>query len=535
MAMGERRAWLVTAVLGVLVCVGAWFRCADLGATGFSEDEVNKVIAVREYRLGNLSANAEHPMLMKTAMLASTLASERWNAIATPRGWSTVTPEGALRLPNALVGALTIVPLFLLARTFFGETTGLLAAALFALNPTASGINRIGKEDSFFLFFFVLAVWLYERARVAHGRTETASTTRAWYAGAGTAFGLMFASKYFPHYLGMWGVFLLAAAPSETAGGGARRGRLVAPFWFYAAMGAGFVVGNVGVLLPGTWRYLLMYVTGGTITHHGSYFAGRVYMNMLDSTPGGVPWRFYLVFIATKTPLPVLAATAVGLLELVRRRHDRGAVFCRVVLVFVLLPMSLAAAKFGRYMLPPLLVLDMVAALGATQVLALIREHLVPVSMRRFAAALMTIVFVGAPFVAQAQFQPHPALYQNVLGARMSTPGATFPNDELYDAGIREAVAFVVAHARPGAAIVSDAPGVVGEYVLRSPRRDLQVWSLSMRGIPRPPTDAWVIAQDSHSCFESLQMVEQLRRAATPAFTYRVRGTTAVQVFRMPW
>src|SRR6476646_9323115 len=44
------------------------FRLSALAAYGLSEDEINKLHAVEEYRAGRFTANAEHPMLMKVAM-----------------------------------------------------------------------------------------------------------------------------------------------------------------------------------------------------------------------------------------------------------------------------------------------------------------------------------------------------------------------------------------------------------------------------------------------------------------------------------
>ena len=58
-------------VLALLIVVGVGFRASHLGAIGFAEDEVNKVEAVRAYARGDITANGEHPMLMKALMFAS--------------------------------------------------------------------------------------------------------------------------------------------------------------------------------------------------------------------------------------------------------------------------------------------------------------------------------------------------------------------------------------------------------------------------------------------------------------------------------
>ena len=511
--------------VAALVLIAAAFRCYDLGASGFSEDEVNKVNEVRAYERLDFSANAEHPMMMKVAMLASTAGGRAWNRTADARGWPQVSPEAALRLPNALAGAATVIPLFLLARSFFGPAAALWTSCFFALDVNATGINRIGKEDSLLLLFLLLGAWCYEQARARQLRGGTSPDR--WYVASGAAFGLMLASKYMPYYLGLWAVFGLAAQDGRSWQHASR--------WFYAAMLVAFLLANPAVLLPATWRYVAAYAGGATITHHGMFYSGRVYPNTVDTTPWGLPWSYYLRYLVTKIPTPLLAAIGLGVAELVRRRRERGAVFARVMLVLFLLPASLVASKFVRYLLPALAVLDVVAALGVVRALDLMVGAGWSARARTAAGVLVAAVMVGAPLMAQVSSAPHYSLFQNAMGERLAAPGRTYPDDELYDTGMREAVSWIAERARPGAALASDAPGVVAEYLRRANRPDLEARSLSMEGLSTPPTEAWLLAQDSHSYFESLPVIEQVRRRRTPDFVYRVWGTPAVEVFRMPW
>jgi len=97
-------------------------------------------------------------------------------------------------LPNAIAGAATTLVLFLVVELLFGLPAAIAASALWALDVNAIAISRIGKEDTFLLLFFLVAVWCYERAK-RQGVTEPAAAQR-WYAGSGAAFGLMLASKY---------------------------------------------------------------------------------------------------------------------------------------------------------------------------------------------------------------------------------------------------------------------------------------------------------------------------------------------------
>ena len=84
------------ASLWIALALALIFRTTALSTYGFSEDEIAKVRAVDAYKRGDFRANAEHPLLMKLAMWASTAAAEAWNARVPAR--MRVAPETALRV-----------------------------------------------------------------------------------------------------------------------------------------------------------------------------------------------------------------------------------------------------------------------------------------------------------------------------------------------------------------------------------------------------------------------------------------------------
>ena len=66
--------------LVVLVIAGFGFRVTSLSSEGLSEDELNKLNAVADYRANGLTgANGEHPMLMKACQAATIILAEKWN------------------------------------------------------------------------------------------------------------------------------------------------------------------------------------------------------------------------------------------------------------------------------------------------------------------------------------------------------------------------------------------------------------------------------------------------------------------------
>src|SRR4029078_6315965 len=71
---------VVLIALIALTVAGFGFRVTNLSAEGLSEDELNKLNAVADYRAHGLTgANGEHPMLMKACQAATIILAEKWN------------------------------------------------------------------------------------------------------------------------------------------------------------------------------------------------------------------------------------------------------------------------------------------------------------------------------------------------------------------------------------------------------------------------------------------------------------------------
>jgi 4-amino-4-deoxy-L-arabinose transferase-like glycosyltransferase len=510
-----------TALLFVIALVAMAFRLQGLSVRGFSEDEAAKLRAIGAYRQGDFSANAEHPMLMKLAMWGSVSASDRWNAQA-PASLA-VAPETALRLPNAAAGAATSIAVYGATALLLEPTTGLVAAFFVATDPTIISLNRLGKEDTFLVLFFVLAEFWYERAKRIWTH-DPASANRSYNA-AGACFGLMLASKYLPHLLGLHCLFNMAAV--KDAGENKPRLRQ-----YFAAMGAAFLAANFAIALPGTWHEIAQYVTGHRQPHHGYAYNGHLYVNVASVLLWGVPWTYYLRMIVTKMPLPVVAAALSCLPLLVTRRRARGFIWLRVFLFVQLLGYSVIASKFQRYALPLFLVLDILAAVGVIAGLRGIWRQATLTPVVRIAAcgalmAAMMLFTLRAPLSAT----PHFSLYQNALGARVAPAAGVYP-EESYDYGVREAVGEICGAAGAHAVIVSDAENVVDYYVRRQPCGHLESRSLSGEGL-LTHGEQWVLVQDNHLSFENAALVAELRAQRHPWREYRLRGSPVLQVFRV--
>lgn len=518
------RTRIRTLALAGTVAVALAFRLFDLGAYGFSEDEINKVRAVERYRAFDVSANGEHPMLMKVAMLASTTAAASVNNLF-GTGRQPISPEAALRLPNAVLGALSAAIIFLVVDILFDGAVAMWAALFWALDVNATAINRIGKEDTFLLAFLLIAVWCYERGR--RRGAEDPVGAQQWYGRSGASFGLMLASKYMPHYLGLYGLFNRIADPQRER---------TRPNWqrFSLAMAIAFLVADAAVLAPATWEYIGHYLRGGTVLHHGYMFAGHLYTNNISHSPFGQPVYFYAVYFLTKVPLTMLTLALVGLREMTRRPRERGVIFLGVFMVVPLLGYSLIASKFLRYMLPVLAVLDIVAAVGLVAALRRLHERLEAGPRRVLAVSALACVAIAGPLTAQIGSAPFASLYQNEIGAAVAAPGSLFPTDELYDLGVRESIEAVARVARSGAVVASDASGVVRAYLDGHGRKDVRATSLSHDGLPMDAVDTWVVVHAGHLYFENLPMVEQLRSTRSPWRRVTIAGVRVVDIYRLP-
>jgi Dolichyl-phosphate-mannose-protein mannosyltransferase len=504
--------WSIVGSLALLVVLGFGLRVTQLGAIGFAEDEMNKLDAVHAYERGDFSANSEHPMLMKVLMWASL------------RGVPAGSEEAALRLPNVLIGALTAIPLFLLTAAFFDRWHALLAAAFWAFGVNAITHNRIGKEDSLLVFFMLFAFFFFVRAKQISPTDKPGRSRR--YAASAVAFGLMIASKYFPHYLGLNLLFHHNFHVRQQAAG-EPGGKI--PGWFFLLIIGVFLVASPAVLLPEVWQYMNAYMGEKLLTHSGYRFAGELYKNNMSSSPfWGTPIYFYLVFLAIKVPLLTLVAFIIGLVISVRQRNV-GHAFLIFMFLFWIVPYSLIGGKWLRYTLALMPFVYMLAAVG---VVGLIR-WLIPLfsRLKRVGIAAVVVLFVGLPACTAVAHGPHYALYTNALAA--SKAGYFFPHDEFYDDGLREAIKYVCEQAPTGATIAHETPAVTRHYLAVFGRTDLNSQAISAKefDVRTAAGPVYVLVQRGRTYFENREELDHVRAHFRRVHEVKIDGASAVEVF----
>ncbi len=421
---------LVIATLALLVLAGFGFRVTGLSAEGLSEDEMNKLLAVADYRQNGLTAaNGEHPMLMKALQTASIFIAEKWNNSSLVPGQNSslhIPAETALRLPGAMFGALTVVLIYLLAAELFGAEVALLAAALWAFDPQAIGFNRIAKEDTFLVFFFLLAniFWLRGQ-RVAESESngrdpQNESGNQAgvqperYYWATAACFGAMMASKYLPQLIGVsicyyW---MFQAIPETRWRLGKKKFLIV-----ILIMSGVFLLLSPTALLPATWREMGIFAGQKRIGHDGYEFMGSLYSHRMTDWLAGTPWYLYAVFLAVKLPVLTIVAFVAGLPLLFRRKLGDGRYFILFWLFVWIMTFVFVGGKFTRYFTLVLPAVLITAAVGvqfvgrwvAQQLAALVSSERASVYVR---ADLVLSLVLGSIATSASAGPVFPALHE---------------------------------------------------------------------------------------------------------------------------
>jgi hypothetical protein len=522
--------------LALTILVGFGLRVVQLGAEGLSEDELNKLHAVEDYRArGITSTNGEHPMLMKALLTVSIVAAEIWNEspIVASHQSLNISTEAALRFPGALFGALTSLLIFLVVTELLGPEIALIAAVLWAIDPSGIGFGRIAKEDTFLLFFFLLANVFWVRGQRAAESGIGKPDRFYWLTAA--AFGAMVASKYLPHLIAISGSYYYTFQRIPT-----RRWQMGKQKWliFFAIMGVTFLICNPTILLPGTWHEMKLFAGEGRIGHDSYEFMGSLYRNQLTLWLKGSPWYFYFVFMGVKLSLPIVIAFLVGLPLLFRKQLGDGRFFLLFWLFYWFVPFTVLGGKFTRYFTIALPVVLITAAIGihfvAQFVTRVVAQRFENQAFSTYARALVIMLPLTFPLVASAAVAPHYRLYTNWLGGGWRAAGSYFPHDEFYDASVRQAAMEIASRARPGARIASETSGLFDYYAKIVGRTDLVTISLSdPAAVQQLEAGDYVVVARGRRYFSNDYLLNVLQVNATPTVNLSLSKAPSMAIYEL--
>jgi len=516
-------------ILAILLVAGFALRINDLGAESLSEDELNKLQTVEDYRKSGLSGrNGEHPFLMKGLQTTSIIVAE---AINSRMASHLISEEAALRFPVALFGTFVSLLLFLLVSELFGRSIGLIAACLRAVEPMAIGFDRIAKEDTLVLFFFLLCCLFFVKSQTGAERGFPHWLRYFWASAA--SFGALMASKYYPHLLAVLGGYYNAFLKLPD-----KKWSIGKPGWikFFIVMGVAFVLLNPTILLPDTWREMLKFSSENRIGHDSYEFMGALYTNKMSAWLAGVPWTFYYVFIAVKSTLPVLLFFIVGLPLMVKRRFGDGRFFIFFWAFMWFMPFTLLGGKFTRYFTLAEPIILILAAVGFYVFSRWATEKFLggtPVAT----AAIQVVLFLAllmVPTLDSLGSGPHYRLFTNAIGGGMANAGSYFPHDEFYDMSTREITAEIVQRARPSAMVACETPTLFEYYAKRAGRDDLSFVSLSdPTAVARLSVEDFVVNTRGRRYRSNTEYLGQLERTAHPVAETTALGVTSARVYQL--
>ena len=513
---------VVLIALIALTVAGFGFRLTNLSAEGLSEDELNKLNAVADYRAHGLTgANGEHPMLMKAFQAASIILAEKWNNNSTQQ----VSPETALRLPGTIVGALSTILIFLIASELFGVEVALIAAALWAFDPSSIGFSRIAKEDSFLLFFFLLAnVFWLRGQRIAE---STDRNPNKYYWATAASYGAMVASKYVPHLfaISICYYWMFQNLPETRWRLGKKR--LLA---FFAIMGIVFLILSPTVLLPETWKQMGLFAGGKRIGHDGYEFMGQLYPQRFEDWLHGIPVYFYLVFTAVKLPLLTVLGFVVGLPRLFRRKLGDGRYFILFWFMLWVVAFCFPGGKFTRYYTTVLPAVLITCALGIQWAGRWLADRIAGLDW----VATLAVVVIGASVISSLQAAPHFRLFTNSIGGGTARAGYYFPHDEFYDASMRDVIAEIATSARSGSRVVSESPSLAAYYAERAGRPDLRCLSMSdPETLQQLEPGDFVIVARGRRYFSNDAIVSALRDHAAPVAELKLGIVPSAKIYEV--
>jgi predicted membrane-bound dolichyl-phosphate-mannose-protein mannosyltransferase len=520
---------LLIAVLSLLVVTGFALRSSGLQSEGLSDDELNKLAAVNDYRAHGLTgANGEHPFLMKALLGVSLIASEHWNqtSFVTSHPQLNVPVEVSLRLPGAIFGAITPILIFLVASELFGREVGIIGAALWAFDPLVLGFNRIAKEDTFFIFFFLLAWVFWLRGQRVAESQPTKNAERFYWATA-IAMGAMLASKLIGMMIAIPVCYNYVFQKIPTTRWVIGKKRFII---FFLIAGVAFVILSPTILLPETWKSMANFSTNQTIGHDSYEFMGRLYPHRFSDWLRGEPWYFYFVLLGTKLPLLSLLSFVVGCALLLRKKLGDGRYFLYMWLMLWGLSFMFVGGKFTRYVttvMPAVLITAAVAVHFTARACAHLFQRQ---SIRNLAAAAIPLVVILASFWAAVNAAPHYRLYSNLLfGGKM-----LFPQDDLYDAYMQSTMLEIAKRAAPSTRVASELQNVAQYYASRANRSDLACLELSDTDeLKQLQPGDFVIDARGRTYYSNQAMLMRLRLGSKPAFTISVGQQPAADIYVM--
>ncbi|MCC6545706.1 glycosyltransferase family 39 protein [Candidatus Sumerlaeota bacterium] len=166
---------------------------ADFGLPAlYHPDEGRKVILFTDVASGRIQGNFSHPPLMINFVALVFFAAQHLQWLS---DWNLTLFDQQLllgRLVSAFIGAMTVIPVFLLARNLYGLTAGFVAGLAICVAPMHVLNSHYLKEEVYLAFFVVLSALFYVKW-IAHRKKNPLNL---WYFLSVVSSAAALSSKY---------------------------------------------------------------------------------------------------------------------------------------------------------------------------------------------------------------------------------------------------------------------------------------------------------------------------------------------------
>lgn len=438
-----------TALWALAVLVGALgVRLYDLNAAGQTWDEDVNWSAGRNYVTNWLDLdfspdswewNQEHPPVMKYVAGVGAQMSDGY---------------GPARALSALLMALSCALLVPIGRRLGRLRVGVLAGALAALSPHLIAHGKIVGHEAPTALLWALAIWL---CLIAHESPESESPrdpdARIPYFDdplfwrmvvISVVLGLAVFSRFVNVLLApLCGVLLLVTAPPgkrlRTVGIGLT---IMAPIAFLVGL----------AIWPRLWVTPIEHLQEAwsklSKPHSAEPFLGAI-----TNRP---PRYYFVVYLVATAPMGMLLAATAWVGHAVvawRRQLVTTAIVCAWLAAPLIVMFSPVRQDGVRYVIPSLLCLAMMAALGVDAVLVWLGRLRAWLAGARAFAALSAVLIV---YLAVCAIRVHP-YYLDYYGEHVGGPRGVADDRSFeiawWGEGVADAVAYINTHAAPGARV----------------------------------------------------------------------------------
>ena len=314
-----------------------------------------------------------------------------------------------------------------------------------------------------------------------------------------------------------------------------------------ALAAAAWLAVNWTPLMPSTWAYLADHLAGRHVVTPSLFFMGEIFVNLPLRLVDGLPPSFYFVFAAAKlTPL-VLALALAGIAISLKQRNPAQ----RVALVWIgfwFLVWLCSGGKYGRYFVSVLPAFLLFAAHAVAEIAhaacgwVCVRKDALPAPLQSAVAPIFAVIIgssvalaaaaVGSEARAALVLAPHHRFYVSPLLGGEAKLDWLFPHCDYFDAGFREAVQEIAAHAEAGAELTSEIDLPAAFFAARAGRPDLRVTLLRPDQACRGGGPCYVIVQPGRIYLHNRDAISRLSRRA-PWQVQTIRGHAAATVYRL--